>query len=183
MLGSSDTTTFEAQLRSAVASGDEDLRHDFVSEHGVWFGFRAQPGAVAEEIAACLESRYGERGLSAEATSNGLLLHFGSKTVQVPSQRRYRQCFAELRALNQVLSPGYEIRLVADSVSEEEEAHAFVIASTQHWQTAAHNNLDSVYAPITRKTDFALGPFPSLTVWLAERAVALLVRLVLGRHR
>jgi hypothetical protein len=43
-----------------------------------------------------------------EVASNGLLLHFGSKTVQVPSQRQYRQCYAELRALNQVLSPGYE---------------------------------------------------------------------------
>ena len=175
--------TFEAQLCSAVASGDEELRHDFDSEHGVWFGFRAQPGAVAEEIAACLESRYAETGLSAEITSAGLLLRFGSKTVQVPTQRRYRQCYAEPRALNEVLAPGYEIRLVADSVSEEEEAHGFVIASTQHWQSAAHNDLDSIYAPITRKTDFALGPFPSLTVWLGERAVALLFRLVFGQHR
>jgi hypothetical protein len=158
--------SFQEDLCSLVEAPCEDKLVPFLQHYCLWFGFRAQPLGVVEEIAADIESRYGQ-SLQSELSLVGVTIRYGSRTETMKLRRKYRQCYGELRLINQILHPSYQVRVLRSSLSEPE--HGFLVASADEWATAGElGNLDALFSVITKQTDFKLGPFPGLTVNIAE---------------
>jgi hypothetical protein len=161
------SVSLQAELCSLVQAPTEQTLDSFKQQHGLWLGFRAQPGGATEEIAAMIEMRFDGEKLSAEPQPKQLTIAFNGQQTSVPRVHRYRQCYAELRAINQLLEPKYEIRLVKDSV--DEGVHCFCLATRTDWEAAEHHgDVGALFTRISAETDFALGPIPTLSVWFAE---------------
>lgn len=83
------------------------------------------------------------------------ILKYGDRSLEIEIPFSHKSRYILLRAVNQILSPDYEIRLIRHSLGGD--THEFMLFSRQQWseiQKTSEQLVNGLFVPLTEPVDF-----------------------------